>query len=337
MRAWLIFVVRRVLLLGVALFGVVAFTFFATRKVGSPIYLMVGTEFTKEMLESAAQRIGADKPLLVQFKNYLVNLLHGNLGVSRFTFNPVTVDLKKKIPATIELALFSFLLIVLWSVPMGILSGVKKNSHVDRAIRSISNVGVAVAQFWLGLMLIYVFFFLLRWFPAPMGRISPLISPPRHITGLYILDSLFTGNWRALFSSFSQIFLPAVTLAITISPYILFMVRAATISILDSDYILNARAFGLSPLTIGRYLAKNIVPPVSTILGLNLALLFGGAVLVEIVFSWPGVGQYAVNAMHLSDYDPVIAVVLISAVILSGMYFIVDIINAIIDPRWRLS
>jgi len=334
---WLRFIIRRVLLLSLALFGIVAFTFFATRKVGSPIFLMVGTEYSKEMLESAAQRLGMDKPIWIQFGNYLKNLLQGNLGVSRFTYNPVTFDLKKRIPATIELALFAFLLIVLWSIPVGILSGVKKNSFLDRIACGLSNVGVAVAQFWLGLMLVYVFYFLLGWFPAPIGRIASNIAPPKHITGLYVIDSILTGNKAALLSSLAHLFLPGVTLAFTVSPYIFFLVRATTLQVLDSDFIVNARAFGLGSFVIGKYLAKNIAPPVLTILGLNLALLFGGAVLVEVVFSWPGIGLYAVNAMHLSDYDPVIAVVLFSAVVLSVMYFIVDVVNALIDPRWRLS
>jgi len=334
---WLRFIIRRVLLLSLALFGVVAFTFFATRKVGSPIFLMVGTEYSKEMLESAAQRLGIDKPIWVQFGNYLKNLLQGNLGVSRFTYNPVTFDLKKRIPATVELALFAFLLIILWSIPAGILSGVKKNSFVDRIACGLSNMGVAVAQFWLGLMLIYVFYFLLGWFPAPIGRIASNIAPPKHITGLYVIDSILTGNKTALLSSLAHLFLPSITLAFTVSPYIFFLVRATTLQVVDSDFIVNARAFGLGLLVIGEYLAKNIAPPVLTILGVNLALLFGGAALVEVVFSWPGIGLYAVNAMHLSDYDPVIAVVLFSAVVLSVMYFIVDVINALIDPRWRLS
>lgn len=334
---WFRFIIRRALLLSLALFGVVAFTFFATRKVGSPIFLMVGTEYSKEMLESAAQRLGVDKPIWIQFGNYLKNLLQGNLGVSRFTYNPVTFDLKKRIPATVELALFAFLLIVLWSIPVGILSGVKKNSFLDRIACGLSNVGVAVAQFWLGLMLVYVFYFLLGWFPAPIGRIASHVAPPKHITGLYVIDSILTGNKPALLSSLAHLFLPSVTLAFTVSPYIFFLVRATTLQVLDSDFIVNARAFGLGSFVIGKYLAKNIAPPVLTILGLNLALLFGGAVLVEVVFSWPGIGLYAVNAMHLSDYDPVIAVVLFSAVVLSAMYFIVDVINALIDPRWRLS
>lgn len=334
---WLHFIIRRVLLLSLALFGVVVFTFFATRKVGTPIFLMVGTEYSKEMLESAAQRLGLDKPIWVQFGNYLKNLLQGNLGVSRFTYNPVTFDLKKRIPATIELAVFAFLLIVLWSIPVGILSAVKRNSFLDRIACGLSTVGVAVAQFWLGLMLVYVFYFLLGWFPAPMGRIAPNIAPPKHITGLYVIDSILTGNKAALFSSLAHLFLPGVTLAVTVSPYIFFLVRGTTLQVLDSDFIANARAFGLGSFVIGKYIAKNIAPPVLTILGLNLALLFGGAVLVEVVFSWPGIGLYAVNAMHLSDYEPVIAVVLFSAVVLSVMYFIVDVINALIDPRWRLG
>lgn len=336
-EVWFRFIARRVLLLTLALFGVVVFAFLATRKVGTPVYLMVGTEYSKEMVESAAERLGINKPILVQFGNYIKNLLHGHFGVSRFTYNPVTFDLIKRLPATVELALFAFFLIVLWSIPVGILSGTRKGGCLDRIACGVSSIGVAVAQFWLGLMLIYIFYFRLHWFPAPMGRLAPNVSPPKHLTGLYVIDSLLTGNRTALLSSLAHLFLPGFTLAFTVSPYIFSLVRTSTSQIVDSEFILSARAFGLGSRVIRRYLARNVAPPVLTILGLNLALLLGGAVLVEVVFSWPGIGYYAVNAMQLSDYDPVIAVVLFNAIVLSVMYFVVDIINAMIDPRWRLS
>ena len=285
LKGWIIFIVRRMLFLTVALLGIAAFSFFATRKVGSPIYLMVGTEYTQEMLESAAQRIGLDQPLWIQFKNYIVNILHGNLGVSRFTYNPVTVDLASRLPATIELAFVAFLMVLLWSIPAGILSGEKRGTLIDKSILFTSRTGVAVADFWFGLILIYVFFFLLHWFPAPLGRLGPQIGSPDHITGLYIIDSLLTWNMAALKSSLAQIFLPAFTLAFTISPYILFMVRATTLTVIDSDFMLNAHAFGLGSFTRYQYLGKNIMPPVLTLSGLNFAHLLGGAVLVETVYS----------------------------------------------------
>jgi len=333
---WSGYLFKRIFFVTGALLGVIILTFFVTRKVGTPIYLMVGTEFDKEMIESVAHRIGTDQPVWTQFKNYLTSLLQGNLGYSRISYNMVRDDLVTRMPATVELALFSFALILLFALPAGIVAGMKRNSYFDRGVRLVTSLGVATPNFWLGLLLIYIFFYLLRWFPAPMGRISPLIQLPKHITGLYILDSILTLNGQALASSLHHILLPGFTTAFCISPHIVALARASTIYNVRSNYMQNAYSFGLKRPTIAKYLAKNIASPVMVILGLTLARMFGGIIMIEVVFSWPGIGLYAVNAMQQSDYDPVLGIVILSAIILSLMYFIVDIVSAFIDPRVRL-
>jgi len=336
-KKWIKFISKRLALLVVLLLLITSITFFVTRFLGTPVYLMVGVQRSEEILESTREQMGLDKPLLVQYYLYLKGLLQGDFGISRFTYNPVIVDLKRKLPATLELATISMIFTSVFGIVGGIIAAVKKNSWVGKFLNSFSSVGVSVARFWLALMLIYLLYFKLGIAAAPTGRIATNIDPPAAITGFYLIDSLVTGNMKAFSSTVSHLFLPVLTLVFTTTPYIFKLVYSDTVEVLKSSYIQNARAFGLTQRTIYRYVVKNIAPSLLTLLAVNYAWLISADIVVEKVFSWPGIGLYAIDAMHKSDYAPVLTVVLLAAVIYTFLYFLVDILSLIIDPRWDVD
>jgi len=192
-------------------------------------------------------------------------------------------------------------------------------------------------SFWLGLLLIFLFFAKLHWLPAPMGRIDRNIGRPPYVTGWYTIDTLLDGNWDGWVSSVKHLILPALTLAITTSPSTLQITRNKTEEVMQSDYIRAARAFGLPPGAIRRYALKNMLAPVITMIAMTYGYLLSGTVLVEVIFTWPGLGLYAVDAMNHSDYEPIMGVVLLSAGFYLFIYLLADVLNALIDPRVRVA
>ncbi len=337
-RNWGMFLLKRLLSLAVALFAISLVTFVIVRMAGTPVYLMVGDDFTKEMVESANTRLGLDQPMYIQYARYLGGLLHGNLGVSRFTFNPVTVDIATRLPATIELATVSLLMMMLWGIPAGVLAAIKERTAVDRAILLVPKVGVSATQFWLGLLLIYFLYYQLNLFPEPSGRLPLGWSSPPRVTGLFTVDSLLVGDTKTFFQALRYLILPAFTLAFTISPGTLLITRATIRNILKTDYVRTARAFGLpKTLLYTKYIFRNAVPPILTVLAVAYGSFIGGTVLVEVVFSWPGIGRYAVDALSRSDFEPIVGLVLLSSVAYAVVYLVADLANAMIDPRYRLT
>ena len=337
-RNWGLFLVKRLGSLLIALFAISLITFIIVRSAGTPVYLMVGDDFTSEMVESANSRLGLDQPIYVQYGRYLWGILHGNLGISRFTFNPVTYDIAQRLPATIELALLALLMMIIWGVPAGIIAALKEGSITDKSILVVPKVGVSVTQFWLGLLLIFFLYYKLDWFPEPSGRLPFSTSPPLHVTGMYTVDSLLAGDIETFLLALHRLILPAFVLAFTISPGTLLVTRATLRNILKTDYIRTARAFGLpKKLLYSKYLFRNAFSPILTVLAIAFGSFVGGTVLVEVVFSWPGIGRYAVDALQRSDFEPIVGLVLLSSVTYAIIYLIADIINATVDPRYRLS
>lgn len=337
LKGWVWFLARRFTYLGIALFGVSVITFGATRLLGNPVYLLVGTTHTKEMIENTIKELGLDKPIYEQYIRYLAKLARGDLGMSRYTFNPVTVDIQRRLPATLELATYAMLLGALWAIPAGVLAGRFNNSLFARFADTIARAGVSIPNFWLALILILFFFAGLKILPAPLGRIDALVTPPTPITGWYTLDSLLSGNLKAFEASLKQLVLPALTLAFTTSPSLFQITRNSTESVYRTDYIRTAKAFGLAPLTVTRYALKNVLVPVLTMTAMTYGYLISGTVLVEVVFAWPGLGLYAVDAMNHADYEPIVGVVLLSAFFYIVIYLVADMINAVIDPRIRME
>ena len=331
----LIYVARRFSYLLIALFGVSLITFVVTRVLpGDPASLIVGNQADASTLEAVTERLGLNESIPEQYFKYLGQLFTGDLGDNWLNGTPVTSDLASRWPATVELATFAFLLAVVWAVGLGIVSALKRRSFSDRLADALSGVGVSFPEFWLGLVLIFVFFQTWQIAPAPLGR--TMGSPPDRVTGFYTLDAIIAGDWATFRSSAGQLILPVLTLAIVIGAPLLRITRGFMREVMDSGYIRFARALGVKRRSIVmRHALPNVLLPVSTMGAMMYGYLLGGTVLVETVFSWPGIGKYAVDAIAQSNYPPVLAVVLLSALSYLVIYMVMDVLHFVIDPRTR--
>lgn len=334
---WARFLVRRLLSSFVTLLGISTTTFVMVRLLGNPVYLLVGQESNKQIIDAMTKAIGLDQPIWVQYLRYLAALAHGDFGISRATFQPVTAAVAQKLPATLELVLAAMVIVLCVAIPTGVTAAVRRGSVVDRVSQFLVQFAVSVPAFWFGLILIFVFFAALNWLPAPLGRLGRFQTAPPTITGLYTVDALLSGNVATFIDALRHLVLPAVALALFAIPASLQITRNSMIQVLDSRYIRTAQALGLSRRTIYvRYALKNVLVPLLTVLAMTFGFLMSSTVLIEVVFSWPGIGLYAVNAMNQFDYAPIQAVVLISSTFYIGAYLVADVLSAIIDPRVRL-
>ena len=329
------YVAKRLLQLIPVLLGVSIIVFTISHVLpGSPVYVFVGLETTPEEIEAITKRLGLDKPLHEQYFIWLGNVLRGDLGESWFTSESVAQDLFRRLPATFELTTAALVLAIALGVPLGVLSAVYRNSWIDNFSRSITLVGVSVPSFWLGLILIYVLFYLLRIFPPPSGRIGLLVSPPERITGLYLVDSLLTGNWKAFSSSAQHLALPVITEALVALAPITRLMRSSMLEVLGSEYIQAARANGVPERQIYfRDALRNALLAPLTFVALVYGNLLGGSVVIERIFSWPGIGRYALESIVVKDYNAVQGFVLLAAVLYVLVFLIVDILYFVIDPR----
>jgi dipeptide transport system permease protein len=283
-------------------------------------------------------KLGLDKPLLVQFFRYAGDLSRGDLGASLTTGQPVATEIRTRLPASAELTLLGLLLAVAAAVPLGILAAIRPGSLVDHACRIIATAGVSLPVFFTGLILVYVFYYLLGFAPAPLGRLDVFFSPPPQVTGFYLIDSLIARDGELFMASLKQLVLPALTLGIFSLAPITRMTRASMLAVLSSDFVRTARASGLSAYTvIVTYAFRNAMLPVVTTLGMVFSFLLGANVLVEKVFAWPGIGSFAVEALIASDFAPVQGFVLTMAVMYVTLNLAIDILYGIIDPRLRLE
>lgn len=332
-------VFKRLLVAIPSLIGVVIVTFLLTRALpGDPAAYFAGPAATKEAIEQIRVKLGLDKPLIVQFGNYVSDLAKGDLGNSLTTGQPVGKEIKSRLPASAELTLLGLIVSMLIAVPLGIAAATKPGSLIDHACRVLSTAGVSLPVFFTGLILVYVFYYLLGWSPAPLGRLDVFTSPPTSITGFYLIDSLLTWNMETFWSSLKQLLLPALTLAIFSLAPIARMTRASMLAVLASDFVRTARASGLSTYTvIVTYAFRNAMIPVVTTLGMVFSFLLGANVLVEKVFAWPGIGSFAVEALIASDFAPLQGFVLTMAIMYVALNLIIDILYGLIDPRVRLE
>jgi peptide/nickel transport system permease protein len=333
------FVLRRLALLVPTLFGVSVIGFLLTYLLpGNPALVKAGPMAAPQYVAEMKHRMGLDQRLHVQYARYVNGLLHGDLGQSSSTGRPVLTDFAQRLPATFELTVASLVLALVIGVPMGVLCAIRRDTIIDHFGRIFSIAGVAIPSFWSGLILIYVFFYLLGIAPAPLGRLGSGIGPPTPITGLYTIDSLASGNWRAFESSLAHLALPSLTLAISVMAPLARMVRAAMLEILETDYIKTAWAAGLPRWRIlyGDALTNAIIPLV-TALSLIFGFLMAGNAVVESVFDWPGIGNYAVKALMLKDPSPIQSFVLFVALTCVLVNLLVDLIYGIADPRIRIG
>ncbi|MGP1373863.1 MAG: ABC transporter permease [Almyronema sp.] len=315
--------------------GVIVITFLLTRALpGDPAAFFAGPAATAEAIEEIRRSLGLDRTLPEQFLLYLGDLIRGDLGVSLTTGQTVVYDLTTRLPASLELTLAGLIFAIAVALPLGILAATRPNSWIDHAVRLLATAGVSLPTFFTGLFLVYVLYYRLGLFPAPLGRLDILYSPPPAVTGLYLIDSLLAGDLALWWAAAAQLCLPAVTLGLFALAPLARVTRAAMLGILSSDFIRTARASGLPPRQIlFGYAFRNALLPVVTTLGIVFSFLLGANILVEKVFAWPGIGSYAVEALVASDYAPIQGFILTMALLYVGLNLLIDLLYVVIDPR----
>ncbi|KRR00017.1 ABC transporter permease [Bradyrhizobium valentinum] len=333
------YVTRRFALALPTLFGVSVICFTLTYLLpGNPAMVKAGPFATPEHLAEMEHQMGLDRPFPEQYYRYVSGIFKGDLGESASTGRPVSQDFLQRLPATLELNLASLLIAIVIGLPLGVLSAVHRDTLVDHIGRVVGIMGVAMPSFLTGLLFVYLFFYILDLAPSPLGRLGSGIEPPAHLTGLYVIDSLMTGNWTTLRSSLHQLMLPAATLGLSAIAPVARMVRSTMLEILESDYIKAAWAAGLPRRTvIYRDALRNALIPVITISGIVFGFLMAGNAVVESVFSWPGIGNYAVTALLTKDSAPIQSFILFVALTCVMVNLAVDIAYGLIDPRIRFS
>jgi peptide/nickel transport system permease protein len=318
-----------------ALIGIIIVTFLLTRALpGDPAAYFAGPAANPESIAEIRKELGLDRPLPEQFFFYLGDLFTGDLGESISTGQPVVSELVSRLPASLELTLFALLFSASVAIPLGILAATRPNSWVDHACRFITTAGVSLPTFFTGLALIYLFYYLLDWAPAPIGRLNIIYLSPPHVTGFYTVDALIDGDLETFRAALAQLILPAVTLGLfTLAP-LARMTRASMLQVLGSDFVRTARAAGLSGRKVlYTYAFRNALLPVITTLGMVFSFTLGANVLVEKVFAWPGIGSYAIEALVVSDYAAVQGFVLTMAIMFVLLNLVIDVVYTLIDPR----
>jgi peptide/nickel transport system permease protein len=279
---------------------------------------------------------GLDRPLPVRYALYLEHLVRGDLGQSALTHDAVTHDLGLFIPATAELTLYSVLIAAVFGIAFGVVAALRRNRPADHILRVVSLGGISMPTFWIGLIALYVGFFRLGWFPGA-ERLDPGAIEPPHVTGLYTVDALLAGKWSIFVQALHHLVLPALVLAAFNVSLLARYTRSAVLEVVGNDYVRAARAKGLPErIVVTRYILRAALPSVVTVLGLVFANVLTGAVLVEKIFSWPGVGQYAYQAAVNLDVPAIAGVSLFVAIVYVTINFIVDVLYGVIDPRIRI-
>jgi peptide/nickel transport system permease protein len=327
---------RRLLSSVPALLGVVVITFILMRVLpGDPaVFFASGPSAGQAEIDELRHKMGLDQPMPLQLVHYLADITTGNLGRSLSTGQPVSADMRQRLPASLELTVTALFIALLLAVPLGVAAALRPGSPVDHAVRMLCTLGVCVPTFVSGLLLIYVFYYLLGLAPDPTARIDIFASSPPNITGFYLVDFLIVGDWTGWWAAFSQLLLPACTMALFVLAPLTRMTRASMLAVLGSDFIRTAHAMGLPRRRIVvAYALRNALLPVLTITGIVFSTMLGANVLVEKVFSWPGVASYALDALLASDYAPVQAFVLLMAMIFVLVNVLIDVLYGIADPR----
>ncbi len=327
------YTIRRILMLIPVLIGMSLITFSIVHAIpGDPAKTIAGDKATPEQLQHIRESLGLDQPFYIQYFNYLKGLLEGDLGISLITRMPIAEEIGPFLAATAELTISALLIAVFFGMNLGILSAWKQNSRIDYGAMLIALIGVSMPVFWLGLMEQWLFAQQLDWLPS-YGRVDPRLGF-EPLTHFYILDSLLYGDFNWLKDVFMHLILPAIALGTIPMAIIARMTRSSMLEVMRQDYIRTARAKGLSEfLVIYRHTLKNALIPILTVVGLQLGLLLGGAVLTETIFSWPGVGRYIYDAINQRNYPVIQSGILILATIFVLINLIVDLLYAWIDPR----
>lgn len=317
--------------------GLLAITFFIGRVVPiDPVLAVVGDRAPRAVYEAVRIEMGLDKPLIVQFFHYVGNVLTGDLGMSVSTGRPVAEDLARVFPATLEMATIGIIIGVLMGVPMGVYAASRQGSLLDQVIRVVGLLGYSVPAFWLGLVGLALFYAKLQWVGGP-GRIDifydGLVEP---FTGLLLIDSLIAGDTEIFVNALTHIALPAAVLGFFSLAYIARMTRSFMLDQLAQEYVTTARVKGVSErLVLWRHAFRPILVPLITVIGLSYAGLLEGSVMIETVFSWPGIGNYLTTALLNADMNAVLGATLVIGAVFIGINKISDVLYRVLDPRAR--
>ncbi len=328
---------RWIAMLAVTFTGLLAITFFIGRKIPiDPVLAILGDRASATAYAAARLELGLDKPLIEQFIIYARDVLHGHLGVSLLTANPVIDDIRRVFPATLELATLSTIVGVMVGVPLGVIAAVRHNRWIDHVARFIGLIGSSVPVFWLALMGLLLFYARLHWVSGP-GRIDPLYDGMVDTkTGSLLIDSLLAGEWDVFVNAFSHIVLPAGILAFYSIAYLSRMTRSFMLDQLSQEYVTTARAKGLTERrVIWRHAFGNIAVPLLTVIALAYSYLLEGSVLTEIVFAWPGIGSYLTGALLNADMNAVLGSTLVIGATFITLNLLTDALYRVFDPRAR--
>jgi peptide/nickel transport system permease protein len=331
------YIVRRFLTIIPVLIGVSMLVFGLMRLIpGDPAVVMLGDRATPESVARIRTQLGLDKPIYEQYFIYMSRVLHGDLGTSVLRGEPVMQEIARRFPATIELSLAALLVALVVGILAGIISAARRGSWFDSLSMLVALTGVSMPIFWLGLVLTLLFAVALHWFPTG-GRLD-VQTDFTPITNLLVLDSLLRGDLRVTAQALRHLALPALAMATIPMASIARMTRSTMLEVLSQDYIRTARAKGLreTAVVIGHAL-RNAMLPITTVVGLQMGSMLGGAILTETVFSWPGIGRWIVDAIYARDYPIVQGVTLLTAAIFVLVNLTVDVLYAIFDPRIRFD
>lgn len=330
----ILYLFRRILAAIPVLFGVTVITFALTNMLpGDPAREIAGRYATAEQIEAVRERYGFDRPIIVQYAIYLGRLVRGDLGLSFTTQQAVAKELQIHLPATLELTIFAMILTIVIGVPLGVLTGSTKAPWLNSAILLLALIGVGIPVFWAGLIFQLVFAGQLGWLPLE-GRLGWQFVPPPAITNMYTIDALIAGQWATFIEAARHMILPGVTLAIGRVASVARITHAAMLDVMRLDYVRTARAKGLTQRSIvyGHALRNAILPTLTT-LGLQVGFLLGGAILIEIIFSWGGIGMYAWVGIFRLDMPVIMGVTLATTFAFMLVNLVVDLLYAVVDPR----
>jgi peptide/nickel transport system permease protein len=335
----MLFLLGRLIGLVLVVLGITLVTFVTLHLFpADPVRLLAGPGATPEQVQQIRADLGLDQPLPIQYLRYLGDLARGNLGRSIQTGQPVANDLIQRLPATLELALVTMAVYIALSIPLGVIAAVTRGGFPDLVIRFVATAGLGVPAFWLGFLLQLVLYRDLGWFQHPVGRLAPDLAPPPFITGLYLVDSLLSANLAAFRSAAVQLVMPVTCLVVSRLGVGVKLTRTSLLEVIGSDYVRTARAKGLRERSVlyGHAL-RNALMPVVTALGIQFGYLLGGTLVVEVVFGWPGIGQYAIGSITTVDFPAIMSVTVIISVFFVLSNFVVDVLYFYLDPRLRTA
>ena len=337
MRNLLRYVITRILLTIPMLLILLTLVFVVLRVMpGDPVSALIGGHAPERVIQEQKEKLGLNRPLIVQYFDYLGELIRLDLGTSMIYNQKVTQPIKEKLPATLELTIFGMLFTLLIGVPLGAYAASKRRTGRDFGIRLYGIVFYCIPVFWMGLMLQLIFGVFLDWLPIAGRTGARVFASSFERTGFYIIDTLIRLDFRAFADVLVHLFLPSLTLGLVLSGVFVRLTRANMLDVLRSDYVLAARARGIPERkVVYRHALKNAFIPILTMLGLQFAILLSGAILTETTFSWPGMGRLLVERIYLRDYPTVQGVIAVFAIMVSAISLIVDLIYATIDPRVR--